>query len=66
MFSNLGPWEILFLLSPIWAIGGYFLPTIIALVKKKHSYTLVLINLLLGWTIIGWFYALFLALKKNN
>ncbi|TGK89265.1 superinfection immunity protein [Leptospira noumeaensis] len=53
MFNNLSPWEILFLLSPIWAIGGYFLPTIIGLVKKKNSYKLVLINLLLGWTIIG-------------
>ncbi|PKA21961.1 hypothetical protein CH381_33355, partial [Leptospira sp. mixed culture ATI2-C-A1] len=33
---------------------------------KKQSYKLVLINLLLGWTIIGWFYALVLALKKNT
>ncbi|PKA23034.1 superinfection immunity protein [Leptospira meyeri] len=66
MLNNLGTWEILFLLSPIWLIGGYMLPTIISLIKKKQSYKLVLINLLLGWTIIGWFYALSLALKKNT
>ncbi|TGM60090.1 superinfection immunity protein [Leptospira meyeri] len=66
MLNNLGTWEILFLLSPIWLIGGYMLPTIISLIKKKQSNKLVLINLLLGWTIIGWFYALVLALKKNT
>jgi hypothetical protein len=41
----------------------YFLPTIIAVVKQNHnSVGVFLINLLLGWTGIGWFVALIMAL----
>ena len=37
----------------------YFLPTIIALCRKHQDWlAIVLVNLLLGWTIIGWIKAL--------
>lgn len=39
-------------------VGGYFLPSIIA-VKRKHQSTpaVVALNILLGWTLIGWLIA---------
>jgi hypothetical protein len=40
-------------------LGFYFLPTIIGVVRKHPQIApIVLINLLLGWTIIGWIGAL--------
>ena len=41
----------------------YFLPTVIALVRGHLSaLAIFLLNLLLGWTIIGWFVAFILSL----
>ena len=55
--------------SPFGFIGGliglalYFLPTIIAVARKKSNLLLiVLLNVFLGWTVIGWVVALILAL----
>ncbi len=40
-------------------IGGYFLPSIIAKSRKHHQYDpILLINIFLGWTLLGWFVAL--------
>ena len=36
-------------------IGLYFLPTIIAMSgKKRNTPAIAMLNLLLGWTLIGW------------
>ena len=45
-------------------IAFYFLPTIIA--ARNHNDTLVVffVNLLTGWTVIGWFFSLILALER--
>jgi hypothetical protein len=55
--------------SPFGFIGGivglaiYFLPTIIAIVRGKGNLLLILLlNIFLGWTLIGWVVALVLAL----
>ena len=48
-------------------IGSYFLPTIIAYnrnVKSKGS--VVVINLFLGWTFIGWVVSLAMAFKERG
>lgn len=40
----------------------YFLPYIMAKIRKHHqSFAIGLLNLLAGWTIIGWFVALIWA-----
>jgi RsiW-degrading membrane proteinase PrsW (M82 family) len=41
------------------SLALYFIPTFIA-VKRKHpnSVAIVTVNLLLGWTVIGWIVAL--------
>jgi hypothetical protein len=44
-------------------IGLYFLPAIIAAVRHTHNATGILVlNLFLGWTGVGWFVALLLAI----
>ncbi len=43
----------------------YFLPTIIVLSKKgSRPYLIFACNLLVGWTIMGWFYCLMWAITK--
>ena len=44
----------------------YFLPSIIAIVRSKRDVTaIILLNLFLGWTMIGWVVSLVWALKKD-
>lgn len=45
----------------------YFVPSIIAFFRNSENKGWIfLINLFLGFTVIGWFVSLFLALTKNN
>jgi hypothetical protein len=44
----------------------YFLPSIIALARNKRDITaILLLNVLLGWTVIGWVVALVWAVKTD-
>lgn len=50
----------------ILLIAFYFLPTIISGVKgKKNSVAIFFLNLLLGWTVLGWIIALVWALTQD-
>jgi len=41
----------------------YFLPAIIAALRHTHNATgILLVNIFLGWTVVGWVVALFMAL----
>ncbi|MGH9560422.1 MAG: superinfection immunity protein [Terracidiphilus sp.] len=41
----------------------YFLPAIIAAVRHTHnSVGILLLNVFLGWTVVGWFVALVMAI----
>ena len=44
---------------------GYLLPTSIALVRRAPTGTCFFVNLLLGWTVIGWLVALILAFRTR-
>ena len=45
--------------------GGYLLPWAIAVLRDLRSHvSVLLVNLLLGWTIIGWVVALVMSLRK--
>ena len=47
------------------ALPLYFLPTIVAAVRKTENIGwVVLINVLLGWTLIGWAVALAMAVSS--
>ena len=53
---------------PFFGIGFvmYFLPTIIALIKsKRDAVAILLLNLFLGWSVIGWIIALVWAVKND-
>ncbi|HWY54728.1 MAG TPA: superinfection immunity protein [Terriglobales bacterium] len=55
-------------LFPIFGFGFlfYFLPSIIAAARSKRDLVSILVlNLLLGWTAIGWVVALVWALKAD-
>jgi hypothetical protein len=52
-------------LAILIAIPIYFLPTIIVC-QKAFVLQLFLLNLLLGWTIIGWIVALTWSVKKQT
>jgi Superinfection immunity protein len=49
----------------IFSVLLYFLPTIIAR-DKPDATALFLVNLLFGWTIIGWFVALIWACAEQR
>ena len=47
--------------------GTYFLPSIIAGIKKrKNSVDILVLNIFLGWTIIGWIIALMWAVTGKS
>ena len=53
---------------PIFGFGFvfYFLPSIIAFARNKRDVTsILLLNLFLGWTMIGWVIALVWAVKQD-
>jgi threonine/homoserine/homoserine lactone efflux protein len=44
----------------------YFLPTIIAFIRKKtNAVSILLLNLFLGWTLVGWVIALVWSTAKD-
>jgi hypothetical protein len=48
-------------------IGLYFLPTIVAVARKVSNQGSVgVINLFLGWTLVGWVAALAMACRTSN
>ena len=47
----------------IFGLAFYFLPAIVAAARHTHnSAGILLLNLFLGWTVVGWFVALVMAL----
>jgi hypothetical protein len=57
-----------FFFFPIFGLGFvfYFLPSIIAFARSKRDVaSIFVLNLLLGWTFIGWIIALVWALKHD-
>jgi hypothetical protein len=45
----------------------YFLPAIVAVTRKvRHQASVVVINLFLGWTFIGWVVALAMACRTRT
>jgi hypothetical protein len=51
-----------------WAyLVAYITPTIIAALRKQHNTgSVAAMNLLLGWTVIFWWVALFMAFAKQK
>jgi ABC-type sugar transport system permease subunit len=48
-------------------IATYFLPTIIALIlRRKNTLAIFMLDLFLGWSLIGWVIALVWAVAKDK
>jgi len=57
-----------FFFLPIFGFGFvlYFLPAIVAFTRsKRDAVSILVLNLLLGWTAIGWVIALVWALRQD-
>lgn len=50
----------------LFVLGAYFFPFIVATIRRQPNNTAIfIINLLLGWTLIGWVVALVWAVKAK-
>ena len=55
-----------FLTSVLVGFAAYWVPTIVAVVRKVPSKgSIIVINFFLGWTIIGWVVALAMAVRTR-
>ena len=60
---HLTAWDLIVMTLLIFV--GYFLPTFIALIRRYNdSLGIMTLNILLGWTFVGWVVALIWSLKK--
>lgn len=58
--------EILSVIVLIMMIAAYFAPTIVAISSDhKNTASISIVNVLLGWTLLGWVIALAWAFKKD-
>ncbi len=56
---------VLGLLAVILIFTLYFLPTLIAFIRQhKNKLAIFLLNLLLGWTVLGWVVSLVWSVMK--
>ena len=62
-------WLELLLMIPMMLVGAalYFLPSILASARRRpNTTTIFIINLLLGWTALGWIAAMVLVFIEPN
>ena len=61
-------WTITKVVAIIVAIltAGYMLPWAIAAVRDVAHWSVFWVNLLLGWTVVGWIVALVMSLRKQH
>jgi Superinfection immunity protein len=58
-----GPYGIVIL---TFLVSGYFVPTIVAAARGRHALGVFLVNLLFGWTFVGWLIALWAAMRGGD
>ena len=57
---------LIFILVAVLIIGLYFLPSLTAKMNhKKNAQSVMVINLFLGWTLLGWVIALAMAAGQD-
>lgn len=58
--------EVTLVVVTLVALAAYFLPTIIAASRRaKHDMGILVVNLFLGWTLLGWVGALAWAVSDG-
>ena len=57
----------LLILLIILGLAVYFIPTIVAFVSQQENRVAIMVlDILLGWTLVGWVVSLVWAVKKNR
>ena len=57
----------LLILLIILGLAVYFIPTIVAFVSQQENRVAIMVlNIFLGWTLVGWVVSLVWAVKKNR
>jgi Superinfection immunity protein len=56
-----GPFGLVIL---VFLVSGYFVPTIVCAARNRSMLGVFLLNLLLGWTFVGWLVALYAATRE--
>lgn len=61
-------WTITKVVALVVAIltGGYMLPWAIAALRDVRHWSVFWVNLLLGWTVVGWIVALVMSLRAQR
>lgn len=61
-------WTVTKVVAVVAAIltGGYLLPWAIAAVRDVPHWSVFWVNLLLGWTVVGWIVALLMSLRAQR
>jgi len=55
------------LLTGISLLGIYFMPAIVAIYREHHcSVSIIVVNVLFGWTLLGWGVAMVWACLPKN
>ncbi len=61
------PYRIGFLIVTILTMGPiFFAPTIVGLKRGKNVWLIILVNIFLGWTLLGWGVAMALAVDDRH
>lgn len=59
-------WAIMAILGTALALGAYLAPAIVALIRRApNTASIIAVNVLLGWSLIGWVVALAMALRST-
>ncbi len=59
--------DLFFVVALVVGLGLWLLPTIVALARgAKRTTAVIIINLLLAWTVIGWIVALVMAFASGR
>lgn len=69
--GNSGPWELLLFLNLLpfllLYLLIYILPSLIAYIRSMHNRNkILLVNMLLGWTVVGWIVSLIWAVSQKQ
>jgi hypothetical protein len=65
--SNAAGAVVLVLVLIVFGIGLYFLPSMIAKQRNHHQFKMILVlNIFLGWTFIGWVVCLAMSLSATQ
>ena len=65
-FASVQPGIFLIIFLILLAVGVYLLPTIVAVFRKVVNVgSVAVINILLGWTFVGWVTAMAMAARSN-